>query len=103
MGKQFQSYREGSRINWGTDLEPGGALNRDQINTGCMLRIADATEAMAKNHLTLQADYDYMRGERDRYRSLYNQQQRQIAALRGHITRLKKAKNLKMIVQNISI
>lgn len=92
MSQKFQSYREGSRINWGRDMMPGQSLTLDQINTGCMLRIADATEAMAKNHLKLQDDYDYMRSERDRYRSLYNQQQRQIAALRGHITRLKNAK-----------
>jgi hypothetical protein len=83
----FKSYRTESRIDWGTSKE--GNLALEQINCGAMLRIADATEAMAKNHITLMK-------ERDKFESWYKQQcgerarlERANAALRGHITRLK--------------
>ena len=47
-----QSYREESRKNWGKDSAQG-ALTIEQINTGTLLRIADAVEAMAKRHIEL--------------------------------------------------
>lgn len=82
------SYRKGSRTDWGTCTGP--TLTLSQINTGALLRIADATETMAQNHVRLQK-------ERDWYQSLYEGSQKKIAALersnsalRGRITKLKK-------------
>lgn len=78
------SQREVSKQEW------EGAANRDDINSGSLQRIADAVEKMASS-------YDNMRTERDRYQGYYKEQkqykeaaQRENAALRGVITKLKK-------------
>ena len=64
----------------------------DHVQIGCLQRIADATEAMAKSYADLIK-------ERDRYLRWYREEaadkvrlHRQCAALRGHITRLKRKK-----------
>jgi hypothetical protein len=86
----FIPHRETSRVNWGKDVEGKNNPDRDDIQLGCLLRIADATEAMAKNHVRLQNDLDY-------YKRAYNEEiearrrlARQVNALRGVITKLKK-------------
>ncbi len=86
----FKSYRAESRADWGTSEE--GSLSIEQINCGAHLRIADAVEAMAKHHVTL-------REERDRFERWYKEARAREeklkhsnAALRGYITRLKKAR-----------
>jgi hypothetical protein len=84
----FKSYRSHSKDNYGNLNKDAATL--EQINTGSLQRIADATEAMAQNFVKLQNDYEYMRKSRDNYREDYRTAQRQITALKGHITRLKK-------------
>ena len=81
------SFRGKSRLDWGGKHSQ---LSIEEINTGAFLRIADATEAMAKNHVKLQA-------ERDRLQRWYDQEHRRAAALkrsnsalRGQITKLRK-------------
>jgi hypothetical protein len=61
-----------------------------ELILGCLQRIADATEKMA-------ASYVALRNERDMYERMYREyfganaaKQRQIASLRGVITRQKK-------------
>ena len=83
----FKSYKQESRSNWGRNTTQ--ELTREEVQHGAILRIADATEAMAKNHVQLQS-------ERDRYKQWYDQEreraaklERSNAALRGQITRLK--------------
>lgn len=85
----FKSYRKQSRnIDWGSE-EAEDSLTLKQINCGCLLRIADATELMAKNHQQLI-------DERDRYKRFYENEKRyanklyhRIAGLRGYITQIK--------------
>lgn len=84
----FTDYREESRKNYGTNDE--GTLNRDQLNTGCMLRIADAIEKIAINHQQLI-------NERDNYKRWYEGEQydnnilrKRIYSMKGVITKLKK-------------
>jgi phage shock protein A len=67
-------------------------ITRDELKVGCLQRIADATEAMAKNHVALQNDCD-------RYKRWFTEEnerrlklERSNAALRGQITKLKKKK-----------
>ena len=72
----FKSYREESRANWGRTLCDEQHPSNEEVQLGAILRIADAAEVMARNHQQLI-------NERDRLL-------RRIAALRGHITRLKK-------------
>lgn len=87
----FKNYREESRNKgWGTDSE--GNLTADQLQLGAVLRIADATEAMAKRHTELIR-------ERDNFERMYRDASRRAehyrrsnAGLRGVITRLKNKK-----------
>ena len=61
-----KSYREQSRDDWGTS---SSILNLDQIKTGALLRIADATEKMCLDREKLERDYRFMRNSRDTYRT----------------------------------
>lgn len=87
MGER-KDYRAESRKNWYSTSE--SSLTIEEITLGCQLRIADATEAMAKNHVQLMKD-------RDQYKRWYDQKCEALAAaersntsLRGQITKLKK-------------
>jgi len=84
----IKRYRDESRKHYGTSDE---YLTIDQLNAGSLQRIADATEAMAKNHVQLQNDYNYMKISRDGYRELYEMERKRTKALKGVITKLKKA------------
>jgi hypothetical protein len=88
----FISHRENSKTNWGREIAGDSNTDRDDIQLGCLLRIADATEAMAKNYVSLQNSLDY-------YKRAYQEEQQetsrlrlQASALRGVITKLKKAR-----------
>lgn len=90
----FRNYRDASKENWGktdpyTKNPEDIGLNLDQINTGAFLRIADATEAMAVNHIKLQALYDDMKESRDRWIEYNDEKQHQINALKSLVSRLK--------------
>jgi hypothetical protein len=87
-----KSYREESKKDWGTGNQD--ALSLEQIQLGALLRIADATEAMAKNYIRMQDDLEY-------YKKHYREQKIEIAhlsrsnrALKGHFRRLKKQNKL---------
>ena len=91
MANQTIDIKNASRRNWSTStVNEHGYPGDENIKIGCMQRIADATEAMAKNHVQLQSDYDYMKGSRDHYRNLYETEKRRSAALRGVINKMKK-------------
>ena len=86
---QHRSYKDESRDrNWGT-TEPGTTLTLDQIKLGCMLRIADATEAMAKNHVQLQNERDYLNRALGVAIKENSEKNKTIASLKGQITKLK--------------
>lgn len=85
----MKDYKEESKKSWGTESE---GVTMEQLNLGAVLRIADATEAMAKN-------YNELIRERDNYKAWYLSERRDAAklersnaTLRGHITRLKNKK-----------
>lgn len=84
----FKDYRKESRINWGSDQEK--ALTHEQINTGCLLRIADSVESMSVNHVKLQGDYNYMRKRRDALYEENEKLKKSIVGLKGVIGKLKK-------------
>lgn len=84
-----KSFREESKLDYGRVTDAN--LNNDELQLGAILRIADATESMAQNYVRLQ-------NERDRYERWYKDSKasgermaRRIAALRGVITKMKKA------------
>lgn len=85
-----RSWKDHSRTDWRNAGEC--TPSDDRIKIGCLQRIADATEAMAKS-------YNLLREERDRYQRWYEQEQqsnarlrRSNAALRGLLKRMKKGK-----------
>ena len=80
-----QTFRDGSHKNYGTQNQ----LTIEQIQTGCLQRIADATEAMAKN-------YNELIAERDRYKKQFYDTYKQfthmesvISGYKGVVTKLK--------------
>ena len=86
-----ESLKNLSRKNW---TVPDGTENYSSIQTSALMRIADATELMAKNYLELQQ-------KAEKYEKLYNEQMKSkyellggrdktISNLRGQITKLKK-------------
>lgn len=80
------TFRGSSKENWES------AKSTEHINAGSLQRIADACELMASNYLRLQNDLDLNRRWHREEQSLRRKRDRQIAALRGVITRLKKAR-----------
>lgn len=62
-----------------------GAQNTyESINSGCMQRIANATETMARSYISMQ-------DSRDRYKGYYEIEMKRSANYRGQINKLKKA------------
>lgn len=81
-----RDMRQLSRDGWTTE-----SRTLEAINCGSILRIADAVEKVAVRHTELMAD-------RDRFKRWYEQEQAQcsqlalqVRALKGQITKLKKA------------
>jgi hypothetical protein len=83
----FKGYRELSKTNWGHE---GENATLEQINTGAILRIADATEKMAQRHTELIRERDNLEGNSRRWQARAEESAKRIAALKGVITKLKK-------------
>lgn len=90
----FKSYKKESRSDWGAELPEDQKLSMDQIQLGCILRIADATEAMAKNHTQLQADLDWYKRQYNSYKERLEASENSNRSLRGVITKLRKAQQV---------
>jgi hypothetical protein len=65
----------------------------DSINCGSLQRIADATEVMSHNHAKLQTDLEWYRNAYRARNAVIEKRDMQIRALKGVITKLKKARN----------
>ena len=85
----FKGYREHSRTNWGEDDESGNPT-LEKINTGAILRIADACELMAKDRDRMECRLKWLESEHVRQGRLINKLMRSNAALRGIINRMKR-------------
>jgi chromosome segregation ATPase len=94
MPRIFKSWREASKGNLGTNLDPDlHTLSTDQIKTGALLRIAHAVETVAKDRVQMEKSLNY-------YKEAYENSQDEIANLnhkisgyKSHITRLKNKLN----------
>lgn len=77
------------------DLSRKGAvsdvLTYEALNAGTLMRIADATELMAKNHDALLRAKKSAEESRDYWQAEHDRMQRRCRSLRGYITRLKHA------------
>lgn len=81
-------FIEGSRTKWKSSRD---ALTGDEVKIGCLQRIADACESMARNHDQLVRERDWARTERDDYKRWLAQEKKRSAALRGMIGRMKRS------------
>lgn len=86
----FIDLRKNSRVNWGATVDGNDNPKAEDIRLGCLLRIADATEAMAQNHVRLQAERDRLARRCDQLQAEVDRLVRQRAALRGAVTRAKR-------------
>jgi hypothetical protein len=77
-------------VNWGATVEGENNPDRHVIQLGCLLRIADATEAMAVEHNRLIRERDNYKQWWQQQRSRAERAERSNAGLRGAITRMKR-------------
>ena len=91
--KKFFNWRESSRTNWGSTLSDANEMPDQYIKTGALLRIADAAEAMARNHNELIRELELYKGY---YKSALKSNARlikQISAYKGHLRKAKSENN----------
>ena len=81
------TYKEESRREWTPNGRP---TDREDIKAGCLQRIADATEVMAKNHAQLVRDKEWYERRYKEGQASGQRMARRISALQGVITRMKK-------------
>jgi hypothetical protein len=86
------NMRDNSRLN--IKSSDSGPVNLEDVKIGCLQRIADATEAMAKNYQHLINDRDFYKRRYEEEKALGERMARRISALRGVITKMKKAGNV---------
>ena len=84
MVKNFKDF---SRENW--QRTDGEKPVNEQLQLGCLQRIADATEAMAKNYVQLQTDVEFWKEEYHHEKNRREMFQRSIVAHKANYTRLK--------------
>lgn len=88
------NLKEASKTNWATSpLNGDGYPGDENIKIGCLQRIADATELMAKDRQRLIDDLEWTKRSRDSWQKTAERLERSNAALRGVITKLKKKSN----------
>jgi len=88
--KVYKDFREQSCGRWGTTIEETDTLTENQLQTGALLRIADAVEKIAEDHDRLKHDRD-LQADRARYAFGRAQKaERSNRALRGYLKRLKR-------------
>lgn len=85
------NQREASKQNWTS------SDTIEDINSGCLQRIADATELIAKNYTQLLKDIESHKADADKYKRLFLEQlevrskiYKRISAYQGVITKQKK-------------
>jgi len=86
------NIKEASKGNWTAPLNDNGSLGNEVMKIACLMRIADATELMAKNYLSMQSSLDYYSKKSDRLEGEIDRLKRSNSALKGHIGRLKRNK-----------
>lgn len=91
MAEEKKHYKEESKKNYYSST---GEMTNEQLQTGALMRIADASEIMAKNNSQLMEDAKYWKERYLGVSKYSDKQSKSISALRGHITRLKKEINL---------
>lgn len=90
MPKQFKKWREASRADWGTNIDPETEnLSVEHVRTGAFLRIADALETVAKDRIQMEKDLKYYKEAYNKSKDKIESLTRSISSYKSHITRLK--------------
>lgn len=87
-----KSYRQESKADWGVNTSENYIMNDEQLKLGALLRIADATELMAKNYQQLQDDVLFYKRKLAEVRAREDRMLRRISAYKGIIRKLKAKK-----------
>lgn len=82
----FKNYRDATKANWGTSDDK---LTLEQVNTGCLLRIADAIEKMASNYQRMENELAMYKRRHNEEKEYKERHWRTIRAMKGVITKLK--------------
>jgi len=82
-----KDLKELSKQNWVPKSENGPT--DEEIQTGCMQRIANATELMATNYLKLQSENDYLRNRNRNLQDDNDHLRRSANTYKGKYNRLK--------------
>jgi septal ring factor EnvC (AmiA/AmiB activator) len=86
----YSYLKEASKVNWCVKVQNAGDYPGDNnLQLGCLMRIADATEMMAKRYTEMQDNLDWYKKKYAEHREEIKRMERQIAAYKGHIRRLK--------------
>lgn len=85
------SFIESSKTDWVANLpEDENFPGYERIKLGCLMRIANADEAMAKRHTDLIDDVDRLRRYNKQLEARVDSLRNTNRSLRGQITKLKK-------------
>src|SRR5688572_29268518 len=95
MAKIFRNYRKESREQYGQHMELEKHLTRDQLNTGCLLRIADSLEKMQVPYEKLIIDLENSKLENLRLKKQLLTAKRSAASCRTRLSQLKKSQQSK--------
>jgi len=88
------TFREQSKKDFTPPIGQMSGLTTEQLQLGCMQRIADATEVMAVNHNNLLEQLDRYKNMYKNAREREDKLTRSNQALRGVISRMKKKNKL---------
>ena len=86
------NLRQASKVDWVTADQKGEYPGDTNIQLGCLMRIADATEKMALKYTQLEKDLEWYSKKYSEQRQEIDRMAKRIAGYKGHINRLKKAK-----------
>lgn len=73
-------------------FESDDTWTHEILLSSCLLRIADSVEAMAKSHVKMQSDIDYLKAKSKRLSDRNDVLEKRVAAYKGHFNRVKKEK-----------
>ncbi len=86
------NLRQASKVDWATADQKGEYPGDTNIQLGCLMRIADATEKMAKKYTDMEANLEWYKKKYAEHRQELDRMAKRIAGYQGYINRLKKAK-----------
>lgn len=98
----FKSFKESSKIEYGAELDANKRHSDERLMLGCLQRIADSSELMAKNHIQLQKEAQQWKDMYYRNVIHSNNLEKQLISTRGLVTRYKnQVKKINKLLQLI--